>query len=153
MPCGIGLGAGASGASAGLLHPYTPRGKLLWRGEECMKAALDLVAVAAAAVQPHAAMERDDSPAGAATEPPVEQFVWRQPIMRPAVTAKQVCYHVDAKLRVGASDSASHLDQDPAGPWQTAWGKLSWCLTIGPVRYNQLIYIRACRVCTRVSLG
>jgi len=52
-----------------------------------MEAALDLVAVAAAAIQPH---ERDESPAGAATGPASEQFVWRQPIMRPAVTAKQV---------------------------------------------------------------
>ncbi len=57
-----------------------------------MEAALDLVAVvAAAAAQPHAALDRNDSPAGAAAGPASEPFVWRQPIMRPAVTAKQVC--------------------------------------------------------------
>ena len=90
VPCGTGLGAGASGASAGLLHPYTPRGKLLWRGEECMEAALDLVAVAAAAAQTHRGAQRDDSPAEASAGPADEPFVWRQPILRPAVTAKQV---------------------------------------------------------------
>ena len=90
VPCGTGLGAGASGASAGLLHPYTPRGKLLWRGEECMEAALDLVAVAMAAARPHAAMQQGDSRAGAGGGPALDPFVWRQPILRPAVTAKQV---------------------------------------------------------------
>ncbi|GIM09231.1 hypothetical protein Vretimale_13112 [Volvox reticuliferus] len=44
-----GIAAGGSGAAAGLLHPYNPRGKLLWRGEEAMAATLELVAAAAAA--------------------------------------------------------------------------------------------------------
>ena len=27
-----GVAGGASGVAAGLLHPYTPRGKIIWRG-------------------------------------------------------------------------------------------------------------------------
>ncbi|KAK9907526.1 hypothetical protein WJX75_005385 [Coccomyxa subellipsoidea] len=34
------------GRAAGLLHPFSPKGKLLWRGEEAMGAALELLAVA-----------------------------------------------------------------------------------------------------------
>jgi len=37
-----GIAAGASGASAGLLHPLTPRGGLLWRGAEGVAATLAL---------------------------------------------------------------------------------------------------------------
>ena len=82
-----GVGAGASGASAGLLHPYTPRGKLLWRGEECMAAALDLVAAAEAAAACRPEVNQEAGPTGSAASEP---FVWRQPIMRPAISAKQV---------------------------------------------------------------
>ncbi|KAG1668890.1 hypothetical protein FOA52_016059 [Chlamydomonas sp. UWO 241] len=43
-----GIAAGGSGSAAGLLHPYSPRGKMLWKGEEAMAVALQLVEVAAA---------------------------------------------------------------------------------------------------------
>ena len=41
-----GIGEGASGAAAGLLHPFTPRGKLLWGGLEGYRATLHLINVA-----------------------------------------------------------------------------------------------------------
>jgi len=41
-----GLGSGASGAAAGLLHPFTPRGKLLWGGLDGYHATLRLVQIA-----------------------------------------------------------------------------------------------------------
>lgn len=45
----IGIGGGASGVSGGLLHPYSPKAKLLWQGEECWKECLKLLSVAEAA--------------------------------------------------------------------------------------------------------
>uniref|UniRef100_M1AUX9 Oxidoreductase n=1 Tax=Solanum tuberosum TaxID=4113 RepID=M1AUX9_SOLTU len=42
----VGIGGGASGMSGGLLHPYSPKVKLLWRGEECWKESLKLLNVA-----------------------------------------------------------------------------------------------------------
>jgi glycine/D-amino acid oxidase-like deaminating enzyme len=36
---------GASSVAAGILHPLTPRGKLIWRGEEGMQSAMELVQV------------------------------------------------------------------------------------------------------------
>ena len=44
-----GIGAGASGAAAGLLHGYTPRGRLLWMGREGVARTHALLAVAEAA--------------------------------------------------------------------------------------------------------
>ncbi|CAG9460625.1 unnamed protein product [Pedinophyceae sp. YPF-701] len=43
-----GIGAGASGAAAGLLHAYGPRGKVLWRGPEAFDAARTLLRAAGA---------------------------------------------------------------------------------------------------------
>eukprot|EP00873_Tetraselmis_striata_P043043 jgi/Tetstr1/463307/TSEL_008231.t1 len=68
----VGLGAGGSGAAAGLLHPYTSRGKLLWKGAEGVEAALELVAAA----EQHA-------------EPGTPGFVWRSGLLRPAKSSKQ----------------------------------------------------------------
>ncbi|PWZ17678.1 hypothetical protein Zm00014a_027795 [Zea mays] len=38
-----GVGGGASGVSGGLLHPYSPKVKLLWRGAEFWKESMDLL--------------------------------------------------------------------------------------------------------------
>ncbi|KAI0511288.1 hypothetical protein KFK09_011913 [Dendrobium nobile] len=46
-----GLGGGASGVSGGLLHPYSPKGKLLWRGSESWKECLELLVAAERAVE------------------------------------------------------------------------------------------------------
>ena len=44
-----GIAGGASGVAAGLLHPYTPRGKIIWRGTEGVAATIRLVNAAEAA--------------------------------------------------------------------------------------------------------
>ncbi|KAL0903583.1 hypothetical protein M5K25_027973 [Dendrobium thyrsiflorum] len=46
-----GLGGGASGVSGGLLHPYSPKGKLLWRGSESWNECLELLVAAERAVE------------------------------------------------------------------------------------------------------
>jgi glycine/D-amino acid oxidase-like deaminating enzyme len=78
-----GLGAGGSGAAAGLLHPYTPRGKLLWQGLPAFKASLDLVNAAEEAFT-----NVLDSELGEKSKKR-RQFVWRHGLLRPARTAKQ----------------------------------------------------------------
>ncbi|CAM8914505.1 unnamed protein product [Rhodiola kirilowii] len=42
----VGLGGGASGVSGGLIHPYSPKAKLLWKGKECWTECLELLRVA-----------------------------------------------------------------------------------------------------------
>lgn len=44
-----GLGGGASGAAAGLLHPFSPKGKLTWLGLEGLSASMRLIKAAEAA--------------------------------------------------------------------------------------------------------
>ncbi len=46
-----GQSSGASRASAGLLHPLTPRGKLLWMGEEGYNSSVSLLRVAQSALR------------------------------------------------------------------------------------------------------
>ncbi|KAH1033255.1 hypothetical protein J1N35_045429 [Gossypium stocksii] len=46
----MGIGGGASGVSGGLLHPYSPKVKLLWRGAECWKECMKLLSIAEQAV-------------------------------------------------------------------------------------------------------
>ena len=47
-----GLGGGASGTAAGLLHPFSPKGKLTWLGMEGFTSALRLIKAAEAADSP-----------------------------------------------------------------------------------------------------
>jgi len=60
------VAGGASGVAAGLLHPYTPRGKIIWRGTEGVAATLELVEAAENAERAmeatamEAAAERDE---------------------------------------------------------------------------------------------
>ncbi|TKY73077.1 oxidoreductase protein [Spatholobus suberectus] len=42
----VGIGGGASGISGGLLHPYSPKVKLLWEGAQCWKESMKLLRVA-----------------------------------------------------------------------------------------------------------
>ncbi|XP_027174752.1 uncharacterized protein LOC113774411 [Coffea eugenioides] len=47
----VGIGGGASGVAGGLLHPYSPKVKLLWRAEECWNESLKLIRIAERARQ------------------------------------------------------------------------------------------------------
>ena len=71
----VGIGGGASGVSGGLLHPFTPKGKLLWKGNEGWQAALNLVAVA----------EKLN-----ATIPNSKPIAWRRGILRPLIAEKHI---------------------------------------------------------------
>jgi len=71
-----GIGAGGSGAAAGLLHPLSPRGRPLWGAGPAM----------AAAARALEAAERAAARAGAGLGEPV---AWRTGMLRPAADAKQ----------------------------------------------------------------
>ncbi|CAN6681365.1 unnamed protein product [Malus baccata var. baccata] len=55
----VGIGGGVSGVSGGLLHPYSPKAKLLWRAADCWTESLNLLSAAEAAVA-SAAQNSDD---------------------------------------------------------------------------------------------
>lgn len=80
-----GIGGGASGVSGGLLHPYTPKGKLLWKGSEGWQAALNLLATAEAAT-----LSTGDS----------KPIAWRRGILRPLVAEK----HIEDARKLGGGN-------------------------------------------------
>jgi glycine/D-amino acid oxidase-like deaminating enzyme len=90
-----GIGGGASGVSGGLLHPYSPKGKLLWKGREGWQAALSLLAAAEAA----AARRSRHS----------KSIAWRRGILRPLVAEK----HIKDARKLGGGDGL--LEREFAG--------------------------------------
>ncbi|KAG8367542.1 hypothetical protein BUALT_Bualt16G0082700 [Buddleja alternifolia] len=81
----VGIGGGASGVAGGLLHPYSPKVKLLWRGAECWKESLNLLNIAEGTLLElvnkgkHETVENGESP-----------IVRRRGILRPAVNLKNM---------------------------------------------------------------
>lgn len=75
-----GVGGGASGVSGGLLHPYSPKAKLLWRGAEFWKESMDLLR---SAEQANGTAGSED---GASQDD--EALIWRRGILRPPTTEK-----------------------------------------------------------------
>ncbi|KAL6898034.1 hypothetical protein ACP4OV_006630 [Aristida adscensionis] len=73
-----GVGGGASGVAGGLLHPYSPKVKLLWRGAEFWKECMDLL---------HRA-EQANGTTGSDASSQDETLVWRRGILRPLTTEK-----------------------------------------------------------------
>ena len=87
-----GIAGGASGVAAGLLHPYTPRGKIIWRGVEGVAATLALVAAAEDAetrLDSGAAVLDDDDDGGGPHDRRGESIAWRRGTVRPAKNLKQ----------------------------------------------------------------
>ncbi|KAK3289499.1 hypothetical protein CYMTET_3110 [Cymbomonas tetramitiformis] len=85
-----GIAGGASGAAAGLLHPYTTRGKFLWNGLAGFDATVELLKVAeeAANEMPEAMLQKSGEfydPEGC-----IERDIfWQEGILRYATTSKQ----------------------------------------------------------------
>ncbi|MCL7024231.1 hypothetical protein MKW94_010943 [Papaver nudicaule] len=74
----VGIGGGASGISGGLLHPYSPKAKLLWKGAECWKESLNLLNIA----------ERANVSKDPSVELETQNLVWRRGILRPVTNTK-----------------------------------------------------------------
>ena len=101
-----GIAGGASGVAAGLLHPYTPRGKIIWRGVEGVAATLALVAAAEDAetrLDSGAAVLDDDDDGGGPHDRRGESIARRRGTVRPARNLKQ------------ARDLAKHAPLSAAG--------------------------------------
>lgn len=88
-----GVAGGASGVAAGLLHPYTPRGKIIWRGTEGVAATLELVRAAENAervMEATARQERDDDVLRPTVSPRRGRAIARRAgVCRPARSPKQ----------------------------------------------------------------
>lgn len=82
--------AGASSAAGGLLHPFAPRGNLLWRGKEGYEQSLAL----AKTLEENAPTYYLSSPGGAVKQ---KSFIKEQPIVRPIFTNQDLSLWSKAK--------------------------------------------------------
>eukprot|EP00268_Persea_americana_P057036 TRINITY_DN6802_c0_g1_i10.p1 TRINITY_DN6802_c0_g1~~TRINITY_DN6802_c0_g1_i10.p1 ORF type:complete len:212 (-),score=41.31 TRINITY_DN6802_c0_g1_i10:1077-1712(-) len=80
----LGIGGGASGVSGGLLHPYSPKAKLLWRGAECWKECQKLLNIAET-IEHMRTSDLVDQDLANSSEGPLIQ---RRGILRPATDMK-----------------------------------------------------------------
>ncbi|KAF8389176.1 hypothetical protein HHK36_025869 [Tetracentron sinense] len=140
----IGIGGGASGVSGGLLHPYSPKAKLLWRGTECWKECLKLLSIAEGTV---GSMEADRV-ARDLDQDFDELIVWRRGILRPATTLKNVdILNENAQNCLGScrieslnKDTARSLIPNLCVPFDSAI-YMPEAVNIHPQRYLQALFL------------
>ncbi|XP_061950868.1 uncharacterized protein LOC133673942 isoform X3 [Populus nigra] len=136
----VGIGGGASGISGGLLHPYSPKAKLLWRGAECWKESLMLLNVAEAAATLSGVDDSDDS-----------FIVRRRGILRPAANTKNLIVLTDNAQNYDASCRIETIDEDTAQklvpkihvPFNSAF-YMPEAVNVHPLRYLQALFL-ACQ--------
>ncbi|KAJ3695533.1 hypothetical protein LUZ60_000910 [Juncus effusus] len=134
-----GIGGGASGVAGGLLHPYSPKAKLLWKGGEFWKECLELIAVAEQANRNGTSEEISCYKH--------EHIVLRRGILRPATSEKNVqiltenagsCLAICA-LETLNKKSVQHLIPGLNTPFNLAIYMPS-ALNIDPKRYMQALF-------------
>ncbi|XVE71089.1 hypothetical protein DITRI_Ditri10aG0122400 [Diplodiscus trichospermus] len=106
----VGIGGGASGVSGGLLHPYSPKVKLLWRGAECWNESLKLLSIAEEAVS----SEKLVSESGEFGQEFGDFIVRRRGILRPATTMKTLDLLIDNAQNCLAGCKIEIIDKDAA---------------------------------------
>ncbi|KAG0468610.1 hypothetical protein HPP92_017938 [Vanilla planifolia] len=94
----VGIGGGASGSSGGLLHPYSPKAKLLWRGAESWKECMKLLTEAERVTGLSASRGTDENQTYSFDGP----LILRRGILRPA-TAEAKMEILKANARNGIS--------------------------------------------------
>lgn len=137
----IGIGGGASGVSGGLIHPYSPKAKLLWRGAKCWNECLRLLSVAEGT-----ALCSDDFDFG------VSDFhgliVQKRGILRPAVSVKNLLLLSDnarnclssCRIETINKEAAQNLVPNLCIPFDTAF-YMPQAVNIHPQRYLQALYL------------
>ncbi|XP_050214334.1 uncharacterized protein LOC126665552 isoform X3 [Mercurialis annua] len=147
----VGIGGGASGVSGGLLHPYSPKAKLLWRGAECWNECLKLLSIAEKAALPiDSISEFGDSCHG------FNNFiVRRRGILRPATSMKNLnvlydnAQNCDASCRIETvdADSAQNLVPNICLPFKSAF-YMPQAVNVHPLRYLRALFL-ACEKLVR----
>ncbi|XP_038879763.1 uncharacterized protein LOC120071512 [Benincasa hispida] len=147
---GVGIGGGASGVAGGLLHPYSPKVKLLWEGAECWAECLKLLSVAESAVHPKELdSERDEC------QNMNEFIVLRRGILRPAISLKNLMVLKENAQNSLDSCMIETIDEDAARnlvpklnvPLNTAF-YMPQAVNINSQRYLEALFI-ACENLTR----
>ncbi|GAB2300239.1 hypothetical protein Dimus_034277 [Dionaea muscipula] len=140
-----GIGGGASGVAGGLVHPYSPKVKLLWRGAECWSEFLNLLSFAEEAVKSH----RSNNAEGAKCSQTTNNFiVRRRGILRPATREKNLAAMLGnaedglESCRIETIDrtAAQHLLPDVCVPLDVAFF-MPEALNINPQLYLEALFL------------
>lgn len=137
----VGIGGGASGVSGGLLHPYSPKVKLLWRGEECWNECLRLLSVAEQAAGYGESSNNDTL----FSQMNNRFIVRRSGILRPAVSEKNWnIMHQNAENSLAScqietidKDAAKHLVPNLCPPLNAAFF-MPKAVNVNPQAYLQV---------------
>nr|DAD45157.1 TPA_asm: hypothetical protein HUJ06_003387 [Nelumbo nucifera] len=148
----VGIGGGASGVSGGLIHPYSPKAKLLWRGAECWKESIELLNIAEAAI-----ISRElDRLTQDLNQNNDESIVWRRGILRPATMKNVDILNENARnclesCRIESidKDAAQNLIPNICVPLSAIF--MPEAMTIHPQRYLQALFL-ACKKLVKSSL-
>ncbi|CAN6459753.1 unnamed protein product [Victoria cruziana] len=152
----VGIGGGASGVAGGLVHPYSPKVKLLWRGAECWEEALKLLRVAEMAVQSRSlSWNKEMFYETIDSDGPI---FWRRGIIRPATKIKildtmteNARHHLEScKLEVVTNNFVKKLMPDVVLPLNTAF-YMPQAVNIHPMRYLQALFF-ACKDLSETSV-
>ncbi|XP_068648817.1 uncharacterized protein [Aristolochia californica] len=138
----IGIGGGASGVAGGLLHPYSPKAKLLWKAAECWKECQKLLVIAEAAENARALDSETTSE---------KRLVWRRGIIKPVTAAKNVdIFKKNAQNSLGScrleymnTDAAQNLVSDLCVPFDSAV-YMPQAMNVHPKNYLQALFL-ACQ--------
>ncbi|KAK9098407.1 hypothetical protein Syun_025452 [Stephania yunnanensis] len=140
----VGIGGGASGISGGLLHPYSPKAKLLWRGADCWRECLRLLNIAETTV----ASCKSDTPSLDFKRDANETIVWRRGIFRPATTLKNADVLSESAHNCLPSCKIELMDEDGAQsfaphlcmPFNSAIF-MPQAVNVHPQRYLQALFL------------
>uniref|UniRef100_A0ACD5XXP9 Uncharacterized protein n=1 Tax=Avena sativa TaxID=4498 RepID=A0ACD5XXP9_AVESA len=146
-----GVGGGASGVSGGLLHPYSPKAKLLWRGAEFWKESMDLL---------HSAEQANVAAGSDGASQDDEALIWRRGILRPPTTEKaadillenaQSCLQ-SCSLQVLDTDAAQRLIPGLQVPLNLAV-YMPLALNINPNKYLQALFFACQNMADKASVS
>ncbi|KAJ9163000.1 hypothetical protein P3X46_022723 [Hevea brasiliensis] len=143
----VGIGGGASGVSGGLLHPYSPKAKLLWRGAECWKECLMLLSIAERA----AFSEESNFELGQPGQCFDSFIVRRRGLLRPATSMKNLNVLLDnaqncvasCRIETIGKETAQKLVPNICLPFNSAF-YMPQAVNVHPLHYLQALFV-ACK--------
>ncbi|KAL9667058.1 hypothetical protein QQ045_001404 [Rhodiola kirilowii] len=139
----VGLGGGDSGVSGGLIHPYSPKAKLLWKGKECWTECLELLRVAEEASALDELKNKSENTDGFR--------VRRRGILRPELSMKNLDVLSEnarnclpsCRIQSINQDASKNLIPNLSTPCDAAF-YLPDAVNINPQRYIQALFL-ACQ--------
>ncbi|GAB2232643.1 hypothetical protein Droror1_Dr00011685 [Drosera rotundifolia] len=144
-----GIGGGASGVAGGLVHPYSPKVKLLWRGVEFWTEWLSLLNIAQEAAKSRTT--NDSQSFSTCVQKTVAPVIRKRGIMRPATNEKNLVVMLEnaqkcltsCRIEIIDRTAAQHLLPEVCAPLNLAFF-MPEAMNINPQFYLEALFL-ACQ--------